>query len=145
MRILSHTFARHLCDCLTSVVRIFMCHELVANWSRMFYTCFKILCEFFNQNISQECCESVSNLSPRNFGKLNFTMQNFRDTCTNVLRVSHDSCTTVLRKHAKLAQQSGEKIKLSDIRTNVMRHSHKCCVTVVRIKMKISYIRGKVM
>ena len=59
-----------------------MCHKLVANWSRMFYTCFKILCEFFNQNISQECCESVANLSPRNFGKLNFTMQNFGDTCT---------------------------------------------------------------
>ena len=78
-----------------------MCHELVANWSRKFYTCFKILCEFFNQNISQECCESVANLSPRNFGKLNFTMQNFRDTCTKVLRVSHDSCATVLRKHAK--------------------------------------------
>ena len=63
----------------------------------------------------------------------------------DILRVSHDSCATVLRKHAKISQQSGEKIKLSDIRTNVLRHSHECCATVVRIKMKISYIRGKVM
>ena len=51
------------------LVRIFMCHELVANWSQRFYTCFKILCKFFNKNISQECCESVANLTPRNFGK----------------------------------------------------------------------------
>ena len=70
-------------------------------------------------------------------------MQNFRDTCTNVLRVSHDSCATVLRKHAKISQQSGGKIKLSDIRTNVVRHSHECCATVVRIKMKISYTEQK--
>ena len=64
-------------------------------------------------------------------------MQNFRDTRANVVRLSHDGRTTVLRKHAKTSRLSGEKIKLRDIRTNVVRHSHECCTTVVRIKMKL--------
>ena len=85
---------------------------------------------------------NVANLSPRNFGE--FTMRNFRDTRTNVVRVSHDGRATVLRQHAKNSRLSGEKIKLSVIRTNVVRHSHECRATVVRIKMKIRYIRGKV-
>ena len=85
---------------------------------------------------------NVANLSPRNFGE--FTMRNFRDTRTNVVRVSHDSRATVLRQHAKNSRLSGEKIKLSDIRTNVVRHSHECRATVVRIKMKIRYIRATV-
>ena len=126
MRILSHTFARHLCDCLTSVLRIFMCHELVANWSRMFYTCFKILCKFFNQNISQECCESVANLSPRNFGKSNFTMQNFRNTCANVLRVSHDSCATVFKKTCETLTTIWRENKTK-------RHSYKCHATLAQM------------
>ena len=36
LRILSRTFARHSCECRTSVVRIFMCHELVAKALKMF-------------------------------------------------------------------------------------------------------------
>ena len=84
--------------------------------------------------LSHDIRASVANLSPRNFGE--FTMQNFRDTRTNVVRVSHDGRATVLRQHAKNLRLSGEKIKLSDIRTNVVRHSHECRATVVRIKMK---------
>ena len=99
LRILSRTFAR------TCVVRIFMCRELVANWSR---TC--------------DVRASVANLSPRNFGE--FTMRNFRDIRTNVVRVSYDGRATVLRKHANTSRLSGKKIKLSDIRANVMGHSH---------------------
>ena len=93
----------------------------------------------------QQSCDvraNVANLSPRDFGE--FTMQNFCDTRTNVVRVSHDGRTTVLRQHAKNSRLSGEKIKPSDIRTNVVRHSHECRATVVRIKMKIRYICGKV-
>ena len=81
-------------------------------------------------------------MSPQNFGE--FTMQNFRDTRMNVVRVPYDGRETVLRKHANTSRLSGEKIKLSDIRMNVVRHSHECCAPVVRIKMKISYICGKV-
>ena len=61
-----------------------------------------------------------------------------------LVRVSHDGRATVLSKHAKTSRLSGEKIKLSDIGTTVVRHSHECRATVVRIKMKIRYIRGKV-
>ena len=91
---------------------------------------------------SRDVHANVASLSPRNFGE--FTMRNFRDTRTNVVRVSHDGRETVLRQHAKNSRLSGEKIKLSVIRTNVVRHSHECRATVVRIKMKIRYIRGKV-
>ena len=91
---------------------------------------------------SHDVRANVANLSPRNFGE--FTMRNFRDTRTNVVRVSHDGRATVLRQHAKNSRLSGEKIKLSVIRTNVVRHSHECRATVVRIKMKIRYIRATV-
>ena len=47
-----------------------------------------------------------------------------------LVRMSCECLTTVLRKHAKISQQSGEKLKLSDIRTNVVRHSHECCETL---------------
>ena len=76
-----------------------------------------------------------------------FTMRNFRDTRTNVMRVSHNGRATVLRQHAKNSRLFGEKIKLSDIGTNVVPHSHECLATIKRIKnlkMKIRYIRGKV-
>ena len=60
---------------------------------------------------------SVANLSPRNSGE--FTMRNFRETRTNVVRQSHDSS----EKTWYTLRLSGEKIKLSDIRRNVVRHS----------------------
>ena len=47
-----------------------------------------------------------------------------------LVRMSCECLTTVLRKHAKISQQSGEKIKLSDIRANVVRHSHECWATL---------------
>ena len=81
---------------------------------------------------SHDVRASVANLSPRNFSE--FTIRNFRDTRTNVVRVSHDGRATVLRHHAKNSRLFGEKIKLSDIGTNVVRHSHECRATVVRIK-----------
>ena len=81
---------------------------------------------------SHDACASVANLSPRNFSE--FTVRNFRDTRTNVVRVSHDGRATVLIQHAKNSRLFGEKIKLSDIGTNVVRHSHECRATVVRIK-----------
>ena len=63
-------------------------------------------------------------------------MRNFRDTRTNVVRLSHDGRATVLRQHAKNSRLFGEKIKLSDIGTNVVPHSHECRAIVVRIKNK---------
>ena len=50
-------------DVRASVMRIFMCRELVANWSRRFKTCLKILCEFFRQNILQDCRAMVAGCS----------------------------------------------------------------------------------
>ena len=140
LRILSWTFARHLCECRTSVVRIFMCRELVANW--LFKKFVRIFSPKYFARLSRDVRASVANQSPRNFGQ--FTMQNFHDTRTNVVPVLHDGRATVLRKHAKTLPLSGEKIKLSNIRMNVVRHLHECRTTVVQIKMKISYIRGKV-
>ena len=145
------TFARHSCECRENFHVSRTSRELVAKVLNMFKNWMRF---FFSQNISQDCrttvvrrsrdvCANVANLSPRNFGQ--FTMQNFCDPRTNVVRVSHDGRATDLRQHAKNSRLSGEKIKLSDIRTNVVRHSHECRATVVRIKIKIRYIRGKVL
>ena len=63
-------------------------------------------------------------------------------------RHSYECRASVARRSrgslAITSRLSGEKINLSDIRKNVVRHSHECRATVVRIKMKIGYIRGKV-
>ena len=114
-----------------------MCRELVANWSQRFQICLKILCEFFDKIFrktvvrrSRDVRANVANLSPRNLGE--YTMQNFRDTGTNVVRVPHDDGTAVLRQHVKTSQLSGEKVKLSDIHTNTVRHAQECRATVVR-------------
>ena len=108
----------------------------------MFKNFMRIFSPKYFARLLRDARASVVNLSPQNFGE--FTMRNFRDTRSNVVRVSHDGRETVLRKHAKTSRLSGEKIKLSDIRTNVVRHLHECCATVIRIKMKISYIGWKV-
>ena len=127
LRILSRTFSRHSRECRA-------CREnfLVSGTScEVFQHVEKFYANFFSKifrksvaRLSCDCCASVANLSPRNFGEL--TMQNFCDTRTNVARVSHDSL-------AKTSRLSGEKIKLSDIRMNVARHSHQCRATVVQI------------
>ena len=124
-------------DIRASVVRIFTCRELVAkvlnmfkNWMRIFFPkYFARLSRDGRATVarhsrSRDVRANVANLSPRNFGE--FTMRNFCDTRTNVVRVSHDGRATVLRQHAKNSRLSGEKIKLSVIRTNVVRHSHEC-------------------
>ena len=78
-----------------------MCRELVAKVLNMFklYANFfaKIFCKIVVR-LSCDVCASVVNLLPRNFGK--FTMRNFRDTRTNVVRASYDGRRTVLRKQA---------------------------------------------
>ena len=85
---------------------------------------------------SHDVRASVANPSPRNFSE--FTMLNFRDTRTNVVRVLHDGRATVLRQHAKNSRPFGEKIKLSDMGTRYIARyilkirpkfanlSHKC-------------------
>ena len=136
-------------DIRASVLRIFTCRKLVAKVLNMLKNCMQIFLPKYFARLSRDCRAtrdvraSDANLSPRNFGE--FTMQNFRDTRTNVVRVSHDGRATVLRQHAKNLRLSGEKINFSDIRTDIVRHSHECRATVVQIKMKIRYIRGKVM
>ena len=109
MRISRNCFANFVADFRTTFVRVSReCREnfLVSRTGREVFQHVST-CEFFLQNISQDCRAtvvrrsrdvraSVANLSPRNFGEL--TMRNFRDTRTNVARVSHDGRATVLRK-----------------------------------------------
>ena len=94
--------------------------------------------------MSRDCCSksydihaSVANLSPRNFGE--FTMRQFRDTRTNVVRMPPDSRATVLRKHANNLRLSGKKWQENKSKRHsyVVRHSHECIATVVRTKMKL--------
>ena len=60
---------------------------------------------------------SITSLSPRNFGE--FTMQNFCDTHTNVMRVSYDGHATVLRKHPNTSQLFGEKKIKTELTTHL--------------------------
>ena len=102
-----------------------MCRKLVAKWS-----CLKISCDFFSKIFSKtratvvrqtyDVRANVVNLSPQHFGE--FTVRNIRNTRTNAVRMSYDSCATVVRKHANISRLSGDKIKVSGISMNVVRH-----------------------
>ena len=70
--------------------------ELVAKFFNMLKNFMRIFSPKYFARLSRDVRASVANLSPRNFGE--FTMRNFRDTRTNVARVSHDGRATVLRK-----------------------------------------------
>ena len=79
---------------------------------------------------------SVANLSLRNFGE--FTMRNFRDTRTNVARVSHDGRATVLRNI--LEKKIGLARMSRDCRTNLNEnklHSRESRETLSRMSRDI--------
>ena len=123
------------CEFLATVTRICECREnfhvsrtsreLVAKVLNMFKNWMRIFFPKYFARLSRDVRANVANLSPRNFGE--FTMRNFCDTRTNVVRVSHDGRATVLRQHAKNSRLSGEKIKLT------RRHSYECRATLARM------------
>ena len=115
------------CASVTQASSEFSC---VANWSRRFQTCLKILCEFFRQNISQDCCATVVRRScecrepvAAKFWRIN-NAKFWRHSYECRASVVRDGRATGLRKHAIPSRLSGEKIKLNDIRTNVARLSY---------------------
>ena len=139
LRILPRTFARHSCECRTSVVRIFMCRELVAKVLNMFKFFMRFFSPKYFARLSRDCRATVARRScecrepvAAKFWRI-YNANFLRHSYECHVRVSHDGRATVLRKHAKISRLSGEKIKLSGIRTNVVRHSHECRATVVRI------------
>ena len=97
-------------DIHASVVRIFLCCELVAKFLNMLKNFMQIFSPKYFARLSRDVRASVRNLSQRNFGE--FTMRNFPNTRTNVAGRSRDSL-------AKTSRLSGEKIKHSDTTTNV--------------------------
>ena len=157
MRISGDCFANFVADFHTTFVPVLHeCHIEVFHVSRtgheIFSTCLKILCEFFHQNIWQDCHATrgtfvgvsrtcrCKTLAPGlwqiyNFSK--FTMQNFCDARMNVMQVWNEVCATVLRKKCEHLATVWRENKTK-------QHSFQCHATVIRMKMKISYICGKV-
>ena len=105
--------------------------ELVAKFLNMFKNFMRIFSTKYFARLSRECSATIARRScecrkPVSAKCGEFTMRNFCDTRTNVMRVSHGGRATASRL-------SGEKIKLNDIRTNVVRHSYECRSTLVRM------------
>ena len=128
--------------------------ELIAKVSNMFKNFMRIFfAKIFRKTVVRQSCDvraSVANLSPRNFGE--FTMRNFRDTRTNVLRICLNQClTNVARQSGDSLEKTCEHLATIWRENKTKRHSFeyrttlsRCLVTVVRMKTKISYIRGNV-
>ena len=149
LRILSRTFARHLCECRENFHVSRTSRELVAKVLNMFKNFMRIFSTKYFARLSRECratvarrsCECREPVAAKFWRIDNAKFSRHSYECrASVARRSRDSLETTCEN----LRLSGEKIKLSDIRTNVVRHSRECRATVVRIKMKISYIRGKV-
>ena len=115
MRISPDCFANFVADFRTTFVRAShecrenfhvsrTSRELVAKVLNMFKNFMRIFSPKYFARLSRDGRASVANMSPRNFGE--FTMRNFRDTRTNVVRVSHNGRATVLSKHANALRLS---------------------------------------
>ena len=164
MRISRDCFANfvagHSHDIRASVVRI----SCVANWSRSFSTCWKILCEFFLQNILQDCratvarrsCECRELVAAKFWRIYNAKFLGHSYECrTTVARQSCENLATIWRENktnrhsyecrATLARMSRDcrtnlnenKLHSRESRETLSRMSRDCRATVVRYIFKI--------
>ena len=98
-------------DICASVMRIFMCRELVAKVLNMLKNFMRI----FGQNISQDChatvvqcsCECCKPAAEKILDNLQCKI--FRDTHTNVIRRSHDSLVKTCKHLATMWQENKTK------------------------------------
>ena len=104
--ILSRAFARHSCECRTSILKIFMCPKLVANWSRSFLNRFKSFMQMFSSKyfarLSRDCRNNENENKPHS-----------RESRETLFRMSRDCRATVARYIFK-------------IRPKFANLSHKC-------------------
>ena len=111
--------AQHSCECCDNF------H--VSRTSHKGFKRLKILCEFFCQNISQDCRTSVVRClwvcrKPVTANCDKFTMRNFCDTCTNVAPVSYDGRASLEKTYEHLATIQREN--------KTKRHSYDCRATL---------------
>ena len=113
-------------DIRASVVRIFICRELVAKVLNMF----KILCDFFfRQNISQDCRATFVRVSPRNFGE--FTIAKFS-------RHSYECRASVVRRSRDSLEKTCEHLATIWRENKTKRHSYECHATLTNVA-RLSY------
>ena len=104
----------------------------------------------FRQNISQDCRAtfvrqsydiraSVAPVSPRNLGE--FTLRNFRNTRTNVVRQSRDSLEKTCEHLSTIWRENRTKRHSYECRATLSRMSRDCRAKENELK---SYIRGNV-
>ena len=157
MRISRDCFANFVADFRMTFVRVShecrenfhvsqTSHELVVKVLKMFKKIYGNFSPKYFARLSPDCRATVANLSLQNFGE--FTMQNFRDTRTNVVRVLYElynGRATVLRKHAYTLQNFGEFTmqNFRDTRTNVVRVLYDGRTTVLRKHANTSRLSGE--
>ena len=134
----------HECKCRASVVRIFLCPELVANWSRSFSTFVRVsrtcrreslanlLCEIFATlvRMSRECRTTVARQSCENLATIwreNKTKRHSYDCRATLARMSRD-CRTNLNENKLHSRESRETLS---------RMSRDCRATVARQSREI--------
>ena len=111
LRILSRTFARHSCECRASVVRIFLCRELVAKFFNMLKIFLRIFSQNFFARLSRDCLATVARRSCecREFVAAKF----WRIYNAKFSRHSYECRASVARRSrdslAKTSRLSGEK------------------------------------
>ena len=118
-------------DIRASVVRIFTCRELVANWSRRFQTCLKIGCEFFPQIISQDCRATVARRSCecREPDAAKF----WQIYNAKISRHSYECRASVARRSRDSLETTCEKLATIWRENKTERHSYECRATLARM------------
>ena len=141
MRISRNCFANFVAglshNIRASVVRIILCRELVANWSRTGREVFQHIEKFyanffskiFRKDVARQSSDSRATVARRLCECHELVAAKFWQIYSaKFLRHSYECRASVARRShdslAKTSQLSGKKIKLSDIRTNVARLSY---------------------
>ena len=96
--------------------------------------CRKLVLNAFAKYFARLSCDvraSVANLSPRNFGE--FTMRTFRDTRTNVVRMSHESRASVAQRSRDSLEKTCEHLWTIWRENKTKQHSYKCRATLLRM------------
>ena len=120
------TFAQRSWECRMSVLRIFMCRELVTKFLNRFKNFMRIFSPKYFARLSGHYRATVLRVSHTCRREISVNLQ--CKIFATLVQMSYLGCTTILRKHANTSRLSGKKIKLSDIRdtlTNVARLSYK--------------------
>ena len=120
--ILSRAFARHSCECRTSILKIFMCRKLVAKFLNRFKKIMQMFSSKYFARLSRVC---------RNNENENENKTHSRESRETLSRMSRDCRATVARQSRGIFSKLDQNSRICRINVHSMRMQRKSCVCLI--------------